>query len=135
MVASPAALTHSDVSVSDSSGGVTGGGGGRQPAKAALSSVRLAAGILAAITWPWHCPLDCIVTGALGASTSPFQSTEPPIVNEVASGRFQTMCAASTPVLFSYCGATVRFVSGVTLIRAVAPALVSVIVIPAACVS
>src|SRR6201999_4312072 len=123
MVALPTPLTHSDVSVSDSSGVVTGGGGGRQPEKATLSSVRLAAGILAAMTWPWNCPLDCIVTWALGASTSPFQSTEPPIVNEVASGRFQTMCAASTPVRFSYCSETVRLVSVVTLIRAVAAAL------------
>src|ERR1700744_364947 len=121
MVASPAVLTHSEERVGGAPGGGTGGGRASQPAKATLASVRLAAGMLAAMTWPWNCPLDCIVTWALGASTSPFQSTEPPIVNEVASGRFQAMCAASTPVMFSYCGATVRFVSVVTLIRAVAP--------------
>ena len=84
------------------------------------------------MTWPWNWPLEAILTSALGASTSPCQSTEPPIVNEVASGRFQAMCAASTPVRFSYWGATVRFVSVVTLMSAVAPGLVSVIVMPAA---
>ena len=135
MSRSPLISTHSAVSVSDSSGGEMGCGGGRQPAKATLFSVRLADGTLAAITWPLNWPLESIVTFALGASTRPCHATDPLILKLVASGRFQATWAASRPDRFMYCSETVRSVSVVTLMSAVAPGWVRVMVTPGAWVS